>query len=93
MVVFGAMVALLALWGAGALSASAGGQDHRDRPLPDGLKVVRVVVRPGDTLWGIAGRVEPGADPRRTVTRILELNGLPDDTLVQPEQRLRAPAH
>ncbi len=54
--------------------------------------MVPVVVRPGDTLWGIAGRAEPGTDPRPTVRRILELNGLPDDAIVQPGQRLRVPA-
>ncbi|WP_064744334.1 LysM peptidoglycan-binding domain-containing protein [Actinomadura oligospora] len=91
-VVFGAVIVLLALWMAGALSASAGGQDHRDLPVPDGRRVVPVVVRPGDTLWGIAGRAEPGTDPRPTVRRILELNGLPDDAIVQPGQRLRVPA-
>jgi LysM repeat protein len=36
----------------------------------------RVTVAPGETLWQIAERVAPGTDPRETVARILELNGL-----------------
>ncbi len=35
-----------------------------------------VVVAPGETLWDIARDVRPGADPRETVHRIQELNGL-----------------
>ena len=36
----------------------------------------RVTVAPGETLWQIAERSAPGADPRETVQRILDLNGL-----------------
>jgi hypothetical protein len=36
----------------------------------------RVTVAPGETLWQIAERVAPGTDPRETVQRILDLNGL-----------------
>jgi hypothetical protein len=36
----------------------------------------RVTVAPGETLWQIAERVAPGTDPRETVARILDLNGL-----------------
>ncbi len=35
-----------------------------------------IVVQPGDTLWGIAQRAAPGADPRVTIERIVRLNGL-----------------
>lgn len=34
-----------------------------------------VVVRPGDTLWSIAGRTFPEADPRAVVTAFREANG------------------
>lgn len=34
------------------------------------------VVRPGETLWSIAHVVAPGADPRGTVSRIMDLNGM-----------------
>jgi LysM repeat protein len=36
-----------------------------------------IVVQPGDTLWGIASRVAPNADPRATVQRLVDLNALP----------------
>ncbi len=36
----------------------------------------RVTVLPGETLWQIAARTAPGSDPRETVQRILDLNGL-----------------
>ena len=32
------------------------------------------VVRPGDTLWSIAGRVAPGSDPRRIVAEMQAQN-------------------
>lgn len=41
-----------------------------------------VVVQPGDTLWSVAQRAEPGADPRTVVDRIKELNGLRGDAIV-----------
>jgi nucleoid-associated protein YgaU len=40
--------------------------------------VTHVTVQPGETLWQIAGRVAPDADPRDTVSRIMALNGLRD---------------
>jgi LysM repeat protein len=33
------------------------------------------VVQPGDTLWSIAGRIDPGTDVRVTVDRLVALNG------------------
>jgi LysM repeat protein len=50
-----------------------------------------VVVGPGETLWDIAVRDDPEGDPRVTVRRIADLNGL-SDSVVQPGQRLRMPA-
>lgn len=44
------------------------------------------VVQPGDTLWSIAHQVEPQADPRDVVDRLVELNG---SGALQPGQRLR----
>ena len=40
------------------------------------LDAVQVVVQPGDSLWGLARSSLPNADPRETVRRIRELNGL-----------------
>lgn len=51
-----------------------------------------MVVRPGDTLWSIARRIQPGMDPRKTVYEIKKLNELqsvnlrPGQTLMIPSQ-------
>lgn len=39
------------------------------------------VVRPGDTLWGIALRIRPGQDPRQEVYAIEQANHLPGGML------------
>lgn len=75
----------------GAISvagASFAGSDS-GRPVAPHLR--HVVVRPGDTLWRIAAAAAPGSDPRVTVQRISDLNGLGDRPLV-PGQQLVLPA-
>jgi hypothetical protein len=42
-----------------------------------------VVVQPGDTLWAVAQRADPGADPRAVIDRIKELNGLHGNSVVE----------
>jgi hypothetical protein len=44
----------------------------------------------GDTLWGIASIIDPGADPRDVVTQIMTLNGLTNAS-VSPGQQLAIP--
>ena len=44
------------------------------------------VVQPGDTLWSIAHQIDPHADPRDVVDRLVELNG---SGALQPGERLR----
>jgi LysM repeat protein len=47
-----------------------------------GARVVGpVVVQPGDTLWSVAQRADPGTDPRAVIDRIKELNGLQGDSV------------
>jgi nucleoid-associated protein YgaU len=60
-------------------------------PSSAGPALTQVTVQPGDTLWAIAKRVAPGDDPRDTIHRILEINGL-HDSAVQAGQRLGVPA-
>lgn len=50
-----------------------------------------VVVQPGDTLWSIAARANPNADPRVLVQRIIDVNALPGAD-VQPGQELSMPS-
>jgi hypothetical protein len=47
------------------------------------------VVRPGDTLWGIAeGLVGPAGDPRPVVDRLASVNRVRDG-MIRPGQELR----
>jgi hypothetical protein len=47
------------------------------------------VVQPGDTVWSIAGRIDPGGDVRPTVDRLVEAAG---GATLQPGQRIRLDA-
>jgi nucleoid-associated protein YgaU len=38
--------------------------------------LIQHVVVPGDTVWALAERVDPNADPREVTDRILRLNGM-----------------
>ncbi|MEU5885127.1 LysM peptidoglycan-binding domain-containing protein [Spirillospora sp. NPDC047279] len=84
---FVASVLLVLFWLTAGPGARAG--DDNEPARPDRLQTV--VVEPGDTLWVIASRHSPEADPRRTVQRIIDLNGL-GEAIVQPGQTLKLPA-
>lgn len=83
------LAALAGIWvGAAALSAT------HDRPLtvlPGSAKVAggySYVVRPGDTIWSIASRLDPGGDPRPLVARLeSQLHG----RSLQPGMKLLVP--
>ena len=47
----------------------------------DGPATQRITVRPGETLWGIADRVAPNADPRSTIARLESMNHLESSTV------------
>ena len=49
------------------------------------------VVMPGETLWGIATELSPNADPRDTVSLLVEVNHLPSSGVLAG-QRLVIPA-
>ena len=77
------------LAGAGSLaSASFAGSERGAPPAP---QLRHVIVQPGDTLWGIAARTAPGVDPRATIQRISDLNGLSSGSL-RAGQQLVLPA-
>lgn len=61
-------------------------------PAPGGVAPVAdaevVVVQPGDTLWSIARRLDPGGDVRPLVDRLVAANG---GTALQPGQQLVVP--
>ena len=74
---------MLASW-AGPLTSALAGDRIPDQPAV-------IVVEPGDTLWGIAERVAPEADPRATVRRLAEANGLATTVLV-PGMQIQVPS-
>ncbi|HUZ20863.1 MAG TPA: LysM peptidoglycan-binding domain-containing protein [Acidimicrobiales bacterium] len=83
------LVVLGALWlGAGALSSA---RPHGLAVLPGARRVANgyvYVVRPGDTLWAIATRIDPNGDPRALVSELsAELHG----ATLQPGEQLRLP--
>jgi len=67
-----ALAALIWLAIAGQAQASGNAKAGRSA----GGTVARVVVKPGQTLWGIAAQVDPGADPRAIIPQIVDLNSL-----------------
>jgi nucleoid-associated protein YgaU len=81
------LVAALA-WLALAGPAQAAGPGARPGSVYKNLTTV--VVRPGQTLWSIAVRTAPGADPRVVVREIADLNTL-SSTVVEPGQQLLVP--
>ena len=63
-----------AIWLAIAGQAQASGNAKAGRS--GAAAVARVVVKPGQTLWGIAAQVDPGADPRVIIPQIVDMNSL-----------------
>ena len=64
-----------------------------DGGLPPGAvyrNLTSVVVHPGQSLWSIASRAEPTADPRLVMQQIIDLNAL-HGTSIEPGQHLWVP--
>jgi hypothetical protein len=83
-----AMAAISLLW-----IGVAGGAQAASHHSPAGSAyrgLTRVVVRPGQTLWSIADRAQPTADPRSVIQQIMEINAISTPT-VQPGQLLWVP--
>jgi len=80
-----ATVILVGFWLTAGHGAQAG-SGSVERP----ASTRTVTVGPGDTLWSIAAQASPSADPRVTVQRIIDLNGL-GGSIVQPGQRIAIP--
>ncbi|MGH1527243.1 LysM peptidoglycan-binding domain-containing protein [Leifsonia sp. L25] len=77
-IVIGAMV--FALNGGGA--AATGEQAH--------VTFHYVTVQSGDSLWSVASRIAPNADPRDVIADLVNLNGL-SSAVVTPGQQLAIP--
>jgi len=72
------LVAAVSLIAAGAAQAT----NRSAPPRVAEQNLARVVVRPGQSLWSVAERADPGADTRQVVQQIVELNGLTGDAVV-----------
>ncbi|MET9021386.1 LysM domain-containing protein [Actinopolymorpha sp. NPDC004070] len=79
-----AFVAVLGLLAQAAFDAAAGGAE---RP----TATTTITVEPGETMWGIATQLTPGADPRATVDEIARLNDLSRAGDLRAGQRLIVP--
>jgi LysM repeat protein len=80
---------LILLMAIGVVFLLLSGRVQASTPAPD---AVTYVVRAGDTLWAIAGSLtDPGVDVRRTISAIMDANGLAESSL-QIGQVLRLPA-
>jgi Tfp pilus assembly protein FimV len=71
------------------LAAAAVRPGHAPASAPP-VPVERVVVGDGDTLWSIAQRVRPDADPRMTVDAIVRSNDVDAGSLI-PGETLSVP--
>lgn len=87
-----ATVGALAVPAAVGLPAAGVARAAHSGPPPASVyrNLTRVVVRPGDSLWTIASRAQPNADPRIVIQQIVDLNALPG-TAIQPGERLWVP--
>ena len=81
------LVAALA-WLAGTAKADAAGSGVPSSAVYHSLR--SVVVLPGQSLWSIATRYEPGSDPRNVIQEIVDVNAL-SSTSVRPGERLWLP--
>lgn len=74
------IVAALAL---ATLFAATGAQASLDERA---VEFTYVSVQPGDSLWGLAGRLAPAADPRDVIDDIMRLNQLDSANVVNGQQ-------
>jgi hypothetical protein len=65
-----------------------GGQDTASVP----ARTVLVQVHQGESLWGVAQRMAPSASTAAMVTKIKQLNGLADDSVLFPGELLQVPS-
>jgi nucleoid-associated protein YgaU len=82
------VIAAALVWFASARGADATATGAS--PVQYGKNLSQVVVERGDSLWSIAVRAEPDADPRLVIQQITDLNALPGAVVV-PGQRLWVP--
>jgi LysM repeat protein len=73
----GRLLVLLGLLAVLVVGFSATGHVPSQAASPAGVQHARTVtVQPGETLWAVAERIAPHADPRLVVDRIVQINHL-----------------
>jgi nucleoid-associated protein YgaU len=81
-------VVLVAAQAGGALGDTPLAVPERRPAVSEPAGPVSVVVDPGDSLWSIAEKLEPGEDPRPIVDALAEARGgaplIPGETIVWP---------
>jgi LysM repeat protein len=82
LVAFPVVVAALIFALNGGVAAATGEQTH--------ATFHYVTVQSGDSLWSVAERLAPNADPRDVIADLVSLNGL-DSAVVTPGQQLAIP--
>lgn len=89
--VAGSIAVAVAIGAVGAVGASSAAAIGGDGTPGDGAVQFDVhTVLPGESLWSIAGDLDPGADPRDVIVELRRFNGLADST-IQPGQQLAIP--
>ncbi len=58
---------------------------------PEVVGTTSVTVLPGQTLWAVAGQINPQTDPRVTVDAIAELNGIEAGSALRSGSTLTVP--
>jgi hypothetical protein len=79
-----AVMGLLLIGLALPLSGTGGHSHATGSALPESASPFVYTVQPGDTLWSIAQRVDPSADPRPLVAKLAAQTG--SDTVVTGER-------
>jgi hypothetical protein len=87
-VVFGTLLALVIA--GGAIAAALGGGGAAAAGGASEAHFSHVTVLEGQSLWQIAEKVAPSADPRDVIAAIVDLNQLPSST-VSPGEKLAIP--
>lgn len=73
------------------MAAAGGAQATNHGKAGAGYQGMRqIVVRPGQTLWSIAAKVEPSSDPRQVITEIMTANSL-TSTVIQAGELIWVP--
>jgi hypothetical protein len=82
-VVVGALAAIVATAGLLLAGAAAGGAQAANHGVAGGgyAGMHEIVVQPGQTLWSIATRADPSADPRLVVAEIMTANSMTSPTI------------